>query len=177
MYKIIHSLVSIPSHHLIPSTSHTCHHNFTYQLPQSRINSHLYSLFPSAIRLWNSLDQVTVNKSSLSQFKTALHNLANHCNCVTIAPHTCKLHAPYTFVSVFCTTSQWVLHTNSNANTVLFSFKWQIHWHKLCDRGLSCLRVIALCLRHWKKANLSAYVFSVLNCLYLCAGLRVKPKF
>ena len=37
MYKIIHNLVSIPSHHLVPNTSHTRHHNFTYQLPQSKL--------------------------------------------------------------------------------------------------------------------------------------------
>ena len=42
MYKIIHNLVSIPSYYLVPSNSNTRHHNFTYQLPYSRINSHLY---------------------------------------------------------------------------------------------------------------------------------------
>jgi len=44
----------------------------------------------------------------------------------------------------------------------------------LRDCGLCHLRVIALCLRHCGKADLSAYAFSVLICLYLRAGLRVK---
>ena len=50
--------------------------------------------------------------------------------------------------------------------SVLFSFKWQIYWHKLRDCGLSCLRVTVLCTRHCQKADLSAYSFSVLICLY-----------
>ena len=61
--------------------------------------------------------------------------------------------------------------------TVLFSFQWRIHWHELRNCGLSCSRVIALCLRHCGKADLSAYAFSVLICLYLHAGLRVKGPF
>ena len=46
--------------------------------------------------------------------------------------------------------------------------------NSLCDCGFSCLRVIALCLRHCGKADLSAYAFSVLICLYLRADLKVK---
>jgi len=75
IYKIIHNLVSITSHYLIPNNSNRRHHNFTYNLPYSRINSHLHSFFPSSIRLWNSLDYKSVNKSSLQQFKTVLHNV------------------------------------------------------------------------------------------------------
>ena len=54
------------------------------------------------------------------------------------------------------------------------NFLWQIHWHKLHDRGISHLRVIALCSRHCGKADLSVYAFSVLACLYLRVGLKVK---
>ena len=50
------------------------------------------------------------------------------------------------------------------------SFLWQIHLHKLHDRGISCLRVVALCLRHCGKADFSVYVFSVLIFLYLRVG-------
>jgi len=45
---------------------------------------------------------------------------------------------------------------------------------QLRDCEHSRLRVIALCSRHCGKADLSAYAFSVLICLYLRAGLRVK---
>lgn len=75
MYKIIHNLVTIPkNHYLILCTSSTRHHNFTYKLPYSRVNSHLFSFFPSTIRLWNSLDSVTVNQETLHQFKCRFSN-------------------------------------------------------------------------------------------------------
>ena len=45
------------------------------------------------------------------------------------------------------------------------------------DCGLSRLRVITLYLRHYGKADLSAYAISVLICLYIRAGLRDKAKF
>ena len=75
MYKIVHNIVSIhQGHYLTPCTSSTRHHNFTYKIPYSRVNSHLYSFFPSTIRLWNSLDSETVNQTSLQQFKRSLSN-------------------------------------------------------------------------------------------------------
>ena len=75
MFKITHNLVSIPnSHYLIPCTSSTRHHSSTYKLPYSRVNSHLFSFFPSSIRLWNSLDNETVNQVTLQQFKKRLLN-------------------------------------------------------------------------------------------------------
>ena len=73
MYKITHNLVSIPKdHYLTPCTSSTRHHNYTYKLPYSRINSHLFSFFPSTIRLWNSLDSELVNQGTLQRFKNSL---------------------------------------------------------------------------------------------------------
>ena len=75
MFKITRNLVSIPkSHYLIPCTSSTRHHSSTYKLPYSRVNSHLFSFFLSSIRLWNSLDNETVNQVTLQQFKKRLLN-------------------------------------------------------------------------------------------------------
>jgi len=82
----------------------------------------------------------------------------------------CELYIPLflaSFGSVDCSKGKPL-------GIVLFSFQWQIHWHKLRDCGLSGLRVIVLFSRHCGKADLSAYAFSVLICLYLHAGLRVK---
>ena len=73
MYKISNNLISMPCNQsLIPCTSHTRHHRLCYQLPYSRINTHLYSFFPSAIRLWNSLSQQTINSPTLDHFKRTL---------------------------------------------------------------------------------------------------------
>ena len=73
MYKISNNLINMPCNQsLIPCTSHTRHHQLCYQLPYSRINTHLYSFFPSAIRLWNSLSQQTINSPTLDHFKRTL---------------------------------------------------------------------------------------------------------
>jgi len=99
LYKIIHNLAS---HYPIPSTSHTRHHNFTYQLSYSRINSHLYSFFSSTIRLWNKLDYESVNKSSLQQFKT-IYYMIMHCNCIhiiTCTPHLICIHTHHALVVI-----------------------------------------------------------------------------
>ena len=72
IYKIIHSLVCIPSSHLIPNTSKTRHHQYCFRLPYSRLNAHLYSFFPSAIRIWNNLSSSIINSSSLDTFKKNL---------------------------------------------------------------------------------------------------------
>ena len=70
IYKIVYSLVCIPSSHLIvPNTSQTRHHQYCFRLPYSRINAHLYSFFPSAIRIWNDLSSCIINSSSLDTFK------------------------------------------------------------------------------------------------------------
>ena len=76
------------------------------------------------------------------------------------------------YTSLFLVSFGSVDYSKGNPlGTIIFR---QIHWHKLRGRWLSHLRVIALCLRRCEKANLSMYAFSVLICLYLYAGLRVK---
>jgi len=77
-----------------------------------------------------------------------------------------KLYIPFFLVS-FCSVD---CSKGKPLGTVLFSFKWKIYWHKLRDCGFSRLKVIALCSRHCRKADLSAYVFLVLICLYLRAA-------
>ena len=72
LYKISNDLVGIPANkYLIPSNTVTRkQHSFSYVIPHSRCNYHLYSFFPNTIRLWNSLPQHIVNKNSLDSFKS-----------------------------------------------------------------------------------------------------------
>ena len=42
------------------------------RIPQSRTDAHLYSFFPSAIRLWNSLPAEATSATSLTTFKSRL---------------------------------------------------------------------------------------------------------
>ena len=53
MYKILHNFVQVESRaHLIPTQSHTRGHNQCFLQPQSTVDAHLYSFYPSTIKLW-----------------------------------------------------------------------------------------------------------------------------
>ena len=55
LYRVVHQLVSIPvTPFLIPIRT-SRGHNLRYAIPMSTVNAHLYSFFPSAIRIWNKL--------------------------------------------------------------------------------------------------------------------------
>ena len=47
----------------------------SFILPPSRIDGHLNSFFPSAIRMWNSLPKTTRNIDSLDQFKESIDTI------------------------------------------------------------------------------------------------------
>ena len=117
MYKIIHNLISIPkSHYLIPCTSSTHHHSSTYKLPYSRVNNHLFSFFPPTIRLWNSLDNETVNQVTLQQFKKRLNHVSFYRSDTALhyihALPCLRIH--HIIVILCCAyTPLEVLHTNS----------------------------------------------------------------
>ena len=60
-YRIVHNLVAIlatPS--LIPARA-SRGHNMRFCFPQSTVNAHLYSLFPSTICIWNQLSEYAVS--------------------------------------------------------------------------------------------------------------------
>ena len=46
-----------------------------FKLPQSNVDCHLYSYFPSTIRLWNNLPITTKLSSSTEDFKKQLENI------------------------------------------------------------------------------------------------------
>ena len=59
LYKARLGLIHIPTSDLTPVASTTRRNSNHFNIPQSNINAHLHSFFPSTIRLWNSLPQST----------------------------------------------------------------------------------------------------------------------
>ena len=61
----------------------------SYDIPRSRTNVHLYSFYPSAIRLWNHLPENIKATSSLDSFKIKLSNIVIKSDKVTYdqSPH------------------------------------------------------------------------------------------
>ena len=72
LYRIVYQLIATPTiSFMIPGRS--CRgHNMKFMVPQSSVNAHLHSFFPSAIRLWNQLPSFTVSAPSLENFKDHL---------------------------------------------------------------------------------------------------------
>ena len=79
MYKIIHNIVHIQPE--LPFTysqsTNTRGHHLKIQQPATRIDSYLYSFFPSAIKLWNSLPLNVVDSRTLDNFKCKLYLIKN----------------------------------------------------------------------------------------------------
>ena len=73
-YRIVYGLVCVPTTpFLIPATvSATRGHSMKFLVPQSSVNAHMYSFFPSTTRLWNQLPQQVVSAPSLEAFKLLL---------------------------------------------------------------------------------------------------------
>ena len=71
IFRIRRKLVEIPSTSLIPAETagRTRGHDQKLQTPYNRTNVMLYSFFPDAIRLWNSLDQKAVDCKTIDSFK------------------------------------------------------------------------------------------------------------
>ena len=72
LFKIKEDLIEINKEDLIPSFSPRHPLNFFY--PQSSKDCHLFSFFPSAIRLWNTIPDSIKAADSLSGFKSAIEN-------------------------------------------------------------------------------------------------------
>jgi len=78
MFKIIHNLVDIPANYYLtplPMTHDTRGHNMRLLQPMTRTDSYLYSFFPSAIKIWNSLPQSVIDSNDIDQFKQRLAGL------------------------------------------------------------------------------------------------------
>ena len=72
LYRIVHNLVAIPATpSLIPARA-SRGHNMRFCRPQSTMNAHLYSFFPSTIYICNQLPEYAVSAPSLEAFKQRL---------------------------------------------------------------------------------------------------------
>ena len=76
-YKGINELTTIPvplnQHQTNPDRRSTRQSGYqTYSLPASSVDSHLYSFFPSTLRLWNKLPLYIKSNSDIDTFKNAL---------------------------------------------------------------------------------------------------------
>ena len=74
MHKIIYGHADLHPRPgtLLPATHSRRGHGMKLQVPYSRTNTHLFSFFPSAIRLWNSLPAAAVQAATPTAFKSAL---------------------------------------------------------------------------------------------------------
>ena len=79
IFKAINGLIDIPIHDLLSRKIHTRTKTSNLILPQSTINSHLYSFYPDTIRLWNSLPQSIKLSPTLSAFKSSVCDNSTTC--------------------------------------------------------------------------------------------------
>ena len=71
LYRITHKLASIPTAtYIAPCIRNTQH----YILPYARTHVFKTSFFPSTIKIWNNLQPVITNSTTIP------HNLDKHCN-------------------------------------------------------------------------------------------------
>ena len=74
LYKIINKLVDIFSEEqLLLTNSVTRGHPLRYLQPPTKIDAYIYSFFPSAIRIWNSLLSDIVKAETLDLFKSGVN--------------------------------------------------------------------------------------------------------
>ena len=73
-FKARSSSIEIPLDDLINTDTHISTRTSTlnYRIPQSSVDSHLYSFFPNTIRLWNDLPQQTKACETVVGFKRSL---------------------------------------------------------------------------------------------------------
>ena len=77
LFKGIHNEMDIKTDHLqlMTTIGRTRGHQQSYHVPQSNIESHKQSFFPSAVRLWNNLPPSVVIKPDAKSFKDGLETL------------------------------------------------------------------------------------------------------
>ena len=70
LFKAFNGLIDIPPQDLLSRQIYTRSRANTLILPQSTVNSHLYSFYPDTIRLWNLLPEHIKYSESLPTFKS-----------------------------------------------------------------------------------------------------------
>ncbi len=74
-YKIVNSLIAIPSSQLIPVTKTTRGSSSKFRQISTRTNYYKYSFFPTLVVLWNALPPDLISVNSLESFKEGLSKL------------------------------------------------------------------------------------------------------
>ena len=72
LYKAINNKITIPINEFGTSNVSTRRGCNKFIIPQSNVNSHKYSFFPSTLRLWNNLPQNTKNSPDVDFFKRSI---------------------------------------------------------------------------------------------------------
>ena len=72
LFKALQGSLEIPTTDLVPLDSKTRRKKHNFFLPQSNVDSHLHSFFPSTIRLWNSLPMSIKACETPTSFKNSL---------------------------------------------------------------------------------------------------------
>ena len=76
MYRIVHSLIAIPSTSLLqPLGAATRGHSYRYRTPYTRTTTYRESFYPSGIRLWNQLPESVTCAKSLDSFKSGISSI------------------------------------------------------------------------------------------------------
>ena len=72
-YKILNNEVDIA----LPLDKAPRETGHKFMVPQSRTNSHLYSYFPSTVRVWNNLPSVVASAETSEGFKSMVKTMGN----------------------------------------------------------------------------------------------------
>ena len=75
LFKTKLGAIDVPIEDLIVSQSKTRRKNTNYFVPQSSVDSHLHSFFPSSIRLWNSIPDNVKACNTIAGFKSNLQKI------------------------------------------------------------------------------------------------------
>ena len=75
IFKARKGLMDVNVNHLAVNNSGTRRGGRAYAIPQSNVNSHLYSFFPNSLRLWNTLPDAAKNSSNIESFKKIVDNI------------------------------------------------------------------------------------------------------
>ena len=76
VYKARNKMCHIPTEDLIPNNSKVTRRSRDgYMVPRSRTNAHLFSFYPSAIRLWNGLPNEIQSSSTIKSFKDSISKI------------------------------------------------------------------------------------------------------
>ena len=73
-YKILNNIIKIAPPSGLLTRSHNRHH-YIVGLPRSRLNTVVYSFYPRAIRIWNTIPKETTETKQPESFQAAINKL------------------------------------------------------------------------------------------------------